>query len=297
MGKEGEGEKTFRPRCGLHVSIAGGLPKAVARAVERGCDCFQIFIGNPRSWGERLTSDEEVAAFREARKKAGLSPLVVHLTYLPNLASPYPSEWKRSFKRFLSEWGDACRIGADFFVLHPGSSCGGSHTHAFPRVAKALREALAQPSGEGPTILLENPVGSGSTIGSMPEELGAIAALTEGGDRIGVCLDTAHAFQTGSVVTSPGGMRATLDRFVKAFGRNPIRLLHVNDSATPQGSSCDRHAHIGEGEIGREGFLRIFSLAAIRRLPMILETPVESDEDDLRNLRVLRELLAEAERG
>lgn len=274
-------------RTGAHISIAGGLDKAPVRAVELGCSCFQIFVTNPQQWELRQTTPEEIAAFRSACTRHDLHPVVVHLSYLPNLATPYKDHIQRAKGSFLEQYRVARDLGAAFFVLHPGSSRGGSHASAAARVAHALREAVrAVP--DGPVLLLENTVGSGSTLGVRPEELGDIARNAKLGTRLGVCFDTAHACAAGTELWAPDAATKLCARYREAFGYDPIRVLHVNDLLTRPGGCVDRHTHLGKGTLGEAALRTILASKEFASLPKILETPNEDGYGHAENLVVLR---------
>lgn len=274
-------------RIGAHISIAGGLENAPLRAARLGCSCFQIFLTNPQQWELRKTNPDEIAAFRSACREQDLSPVVVHLSYLPNLATPYKDHALRAKDSFFNQYRMARDLGATFFVLHPGSSRGGSHASAATRVAQSLREAVREVP-DGPVLLLENTVGSGSTLGVRPEELGDIAKNARLGDRLGVCFDTAHACAAGTELWTEGAIPALCGRYRDAFGYDPIRLLHVNDLLTRPGGCVDRHAHLGKGTLGEVALRHILTAKAFSAVPRILETPVEDGYGHAENLAVLR---------
>ncbi len=276
-------------RFGVHVSVAGGLGKSLPRARDLGCETFQIFIGNPRGWAVRRIDPGTAAAFREARREAGIGPLVVHQTYLPNLASPVEADWRRSLAAFLWQYQDAAAIGAEFYVLHPGSAREGSRTRAVRRVAEALTQGL-KTVRKGPVLCLENTAGGGAQLGSDPGELADIAARVDIPERVGVCFDTAHALAAGHGIAARTGMRRMREAYRRAFGRHPIRLLHLNDLRAEPGSRHDRHEHIGRGALGEAGIRNILHTPGLRRLPVILETPVDAPGDDARNLARARAL-------
>ncbi len=276
-------------RFGVHTSIAGGLDRAVARAAELGCDCFQVFVANPRGWKSRRVGPGEAAAFCAAREQAGLGPVIVHLTYLPNLASPDKILWRKSLEALLEQYQAAALIHADMFVLHPGSSRGEDREQAMGRVAAALTRALDR-IPDGPTLLLENTAGGGSSLGANPCELAFIAKAIDAGEHVSVCLDTAHAHASGFDLTRPGAMRSLRKQYRAAFGRHPICLVHLNDLKGELGSRHDQHQHIGKGAIGSPAFARIMATPGMRRLPYILETPINHEGDDYRNLARARQL-------
>ncbi len=276
-------------RFGMHVSIAGGIEKSVGRALALGCDAFQIFVANPRSWQQNRVAAGSVGAFLKARERSGLSPVVVHLTYLPNLASPDQAIYRKSCTHFLREYETAARLGTDFFVLHPGSATDGQPDRGTRRVAEALKRALSK-TPDGPDLLLENTAGGGHCLGATPEGLAAIAHGVNAPGKVGVCFDTAHACAAGLALSRPGEMLALRRRYRRAFGYHPIRVIHLNDLRSAPGSRHDRHEHIGEGALGLGGLRNILHTPGLRRLGVILETPILEPGDDQRNLARAREL-------
>lgn len=276
-------------RFGVHVSIAGGVDQAPQRAADLGCDCFQLFVANPRSWSLPKLSEAECDAFRRARRRLRLGPVVVHLTYLPNCASPDRALREKSRRHLLHQYQSAAALGADLFVIHPGSHRGAGLEDGVARLADCINEALAAVP-EGPVFLLENTAGGGDTIGRNPEELGAIFAAVAAPERLGLCLDTCHAWATGVEVGRPQAFRQLLTAHEATAGKGTVRLIHANDCPFPCGSGRDRHEHIGQGEIGRAGFRRALHTRGVRRLSWILETPVNEQDDDRQNLATIREL-------
>lgn len=276
-------------KFGVHVSIAGGVAKAPARARELGCDCFQLFVSNPRSWRLPSIKEEEAARFREERTKAGLGPVVVHLTYLVNTASPDADLQARAREHFKAQYAAAALLEADFFVIHPGSHKETSVEAGTRRAAEAIQETLDE-YAEGPVILLENTAGGGSTLGRSPEELGALMSAIARPDRTGLCLDTCHAYAMGHDVAAPGGFRRLFTAHEKAAGKGSVRVIHMNDSMNKLGQGRDRHQHIGLGHFGKEGVRNILSTRGVRRLPFILETPVDDKCGDADNLAAVRAL-------
>jgi len=282
-------------RFGLHVSVSGGAARAVSRAVALGCETLQIFVGNPRSWRPKRFSAVAIAEFQAQRQAAGLAPLVVHLSYLPNLAAPGARLWRKSRQTLGREYQAAAALGADFFVIHPGSAGAGSRQFALLRVGRALAEIMTRlPSG--PMILLENTAGAGGQLGACPEELAAIAENSGAPVALGVCFDTAHAAAAGLDVFSDEGIVKTVRLFARAFGRHVLRLIHLNDLRAKAGAGCDRHEHLGCGAIGRAGLRAVLNHPLLRRLPAILETPLERKNDDRRNLAIARRLAKAGER-
>ncbi len=273
-------------RFGFHCSIAGGLIKALERACSLGCETLQIFTRNPRGWRFSPLAPEQVDAFKARIREREIHPLVVHMPYLPNLASPDEDLYQRSVASLKAEV-ERCRIlGAQYLVTHVGKAMGDDPGKALERVAKALLEALGK---GGPVILLENTAGQGSELGANLEELGKIIALAGKHPGLGLCVDTAHAFQAGYPIHTRDGLDGFLEELDRFVGLERLRLLHLNDSRTPLGSRVDRHWHIGEGEIGLEGFKNIIGHPLLWPLPAIMETPF-SPQWDVKNMERVRAL-------
>ena len=293
-------------RVGIHTSITGDLTLALESAQKLGCNALQIFSCSPRMWpraGSRIP-DADAARFRARRAELGLGPLVIHTNYLVNLASFDPVLRTRSIQAFHDEMVRALALGADFLVVHPGSALGAAPAEAIRAVAQGLRQAargLRFADGDarsgGLRVLLENTAGMGSAVGSRFEELRAI--LDQAPDLpLGVCLDTAHAFESGYEIHTAVGLAQTIADLDRSVGLERVAVVHVNDSKTPLGSRVDRHEHIGRGKIGLEAFRRILThpqLAAggpsgFAGRAFILETPIDAPGDDRRNVRTVREL-------
>jgi deoxyribonuclease-4 len=279
-------------RIGFHVSIAGGFPAAVGRALERGCTCLQVFCGNPRGWALRQPEDEEIAAFKAARAEADLSPLFAHSCYLVNPCSRDEGVFAKSIERLAAELALAARIGCDCYVLHPGSHKGESLDWGIARARAAVAAALGE-AAAAPTILLETmasehgPGGSFETLGALIDEVrGAVPSA-----RLGIALDTCHAFCAGHDFRDPSQVERLAEDVARTVGLDRLGLIHVNDSRDETGSRRDRHAHIGKGAIGRAGLRNLLTHEAFSTQPLILETPWVSVAADRRNLRAVRALL------
>jgi deoxyribonuclease-4 len=235
---------------------------------------------------------EQIQLLRRARKRLDLYPLAIHVTYLVNLASCNELIRAQSIAAFRGELQRACAIGAEYLVLHPGSYKGQSLEAGIGAFVLGLREAQEGAGRHGVTVLLENTAGCGAQIGSRFEELRAIrdcaAQLTD--LPVGYCLDTCHLLAAGYDVSTEAGLRETVGRAEQVLGIENVKLIHANDSKTPLGSRVDRHAHIGQGHIGKAGFRRILTHPKLRAKPFILETPVDEDGDDRRNLEHLKKL-------
>jgi deoxyribonuclease-4 len=274
---------------GAHLSIAGAIWESIGRAISLECDCLQIFSRNPRSWRAKALSDEDAAQFRRRRQSAGLDPVVVHVPYLINLCSSDPDLYERSVNEFVADLGRAARIGADYFVSHVGSHKGAGRAAGLHQIASALQTILAD-APRTVSVLLENTSGSANSLGHSFEQLEDIIAAADRPGRLGLCLDTAHAYQAGYDVSSPGDLDRTLDELDRCVGLERLKIIHANDSKTRLGSHHDRHEHIGRGYIGLDGFRTIVNHPLLRNLPFILETPIDASGGTARDLRVLRSL-------
>ncbi len=277
-------------RLGFHMPISGGLVAAVDRAVRTGCEGFQIFSSNPRAWAAKPLNEEEVALFRQARKKAALRPLAVHLPYLPNLASLPSENYNKSVQVLTEQLIRADKLGADFLVAHPGyASQGQSKETAIQRIALAVVQAFnGIKAATKVTFLLETMSGQKRELGTSFEELARmIEAIENNGGQdlpIGVCLDTAHAWGAGYDLARPNGQEKTLAEFERLLGLDRLRLLHLNDSLVSVGSHRDRHGAVGLGRIGSRGLARLVRHPALDHLAGLMETPRMAEEEDLVNM-------------
>jgi deoxyribonuclease-4 len=280
-------------RLGIHTSTAASLENAALHAAELGANTFQIFSSSPRMWRARAPDPGQVKLLRAARRRFDLKPLVIHVSYLVNLASADPVIRAKSIAAFREELERAAAIGAEYLVLHPGSYRGRSVEEGIADFVAALRDAAAGFHSRGLTVLLENTAGAGSHLGSRFEELAAIRerAGEVSGLPIGYCLDTCHLLAAGFDIATPAGLRATVRSAERLLGMVNVRVFHVNDSKTPLGSRVDRHANIGEGHIPLAAFRRILQHPKLRGKPFILETPIDQPGDDRRNLDTLKSLV------
>jgi deoxyribonuclease-4 len=276
---------------GVHVSIAGGLDRAVDRAMEKGCDVFQIFSSNPRGWASRELSSQEAGRFAEKMEMFGLSLAVDHMAYLPNLASPKDGVYRKSLQALAEELKRCHALGIPYLVTHLGSHLGSGWEAGLERIVGAIEEAISPTEESEVVLLLENTAGGVNSMGSSFADIGAITRRLES-KRLGVCLDTCHLFAAGYELRTKAGVEETLEAFDREVGLKLLKLIHLNDSAGGRGSRLDRHAHIGLGEIGEPGMRAILADKNLKKLPMILETPVDSVRDDVGNLKVVRALAA-----
>lgn len=280
-------------RIGIHTSIAGAISQAPERAHQLGCNTFQIFSTSPRQWKASQVSAAQARLFRQSREKHGLHPLVIHDNYLINLASPKAEIRRKSIESLRAELERAVLLGADYLVMHPGSALNGDRTQAMARFISGV-ELAARGLRLGPlTVLVENTAGGGGALGSEFEELRAFLQLIER-VPLACCMDTAHLYQSGWDISTEKGLAATLARLDAAVGLDNIPVIHTNDSNTALGSRADRHQHIGKGGIGLAGFRRILNHPRLRHKAFILETPIDKQGDDLRNLETVRRLCGRA---
>ncbi len=261
---------------GAHVSPAGGLPKAIERGVERGCEAIQIFNQSPRMWKPTAYREEDIAAFREAMSDSPIEAVLIHAVYLLNCASDDKEIRARSLASLTHSLRVGHAIGASGVVLHPGSAKTGHVGEAIARAGKTIARALSD--SEGCELHLENTAGAGGTLGRSFEELAALIDAAGAEKRLGVCLDSCHLLASGYDIRTPEKMATVLRECSRKLGRGVVRSLHLNDSQTPLGSNRDRHANVGKGELGRKGCAAFLSAPSLQKLPCILETPGEQRE-------------------
>ncbi|MFA5146223.1 MAG: deoxyribonuclease IV [Candidatus Omnitrophota bacterium] len=282
-------------RIGLHVSIAGKIYESLERAHLLGCDTMQIFSRNPRGWDAARLDQGDVVKFRQLKEEYDIRPVVVHIPYIINLASPDGGLYGRSIKAYIDDIKRADALGAEYFVTHLGSHVGSGEAGGIKRFASAVNDIIKEADPKT-TILLEVTAGSGSCIGHRLEH---IRRIMDGIDRlthIGVCLDTAHIFAAGYDIKTSRGLKETLDEFDRLIGLKLIKVVHFNDSKAPLGSHVDRHEDIGKGKIGLEALGRIINHPSLKDAAFIMETPKESEKDDMRNLAAARKLVKKGSR-
>jgi deoxyribonuclease-4 len=255
---------------GAHVSPAGGPAKAVERGVEKGCDAIQIFNQNPRAWKPTVYSDEQVAAFHEAMDGSRVEALLIHAVYLLNPASEEKEFRDKTRTSLIASLRAGDALGARAVVLHPGSAKAGKVAPAIKRAGKVIAEALKD-SDRCP-LHLENTAGAGGTLGRSFEELSELLDAAGDSKRLGICLDSCHLFASGYDIRTEDGLAGVMDDFDKTVGLRRLGSLHLNDSQTPLGSNRDRHANVGEGELGRRGCAVFLSEPRFQDLPCVLET-------------------------
>lgn len=281
---------------GAHVSAAGGLHTAPARARKLNATVLQLFTKPPQRWAERVVDSEEAGAFREARHACGVRIAAAHDSYLINLASPDRTLRDRSLAAFRAELERCVRLGLDFLVTHPGNATDGDRPSALRRNAEGLATILAERDGST-KVLVETTAGSGSVLGWRFEELADLLEAVPASvrPRVGICLDTAHVHAAGYDLS--GDPEGLLDEFERVLGMERLLLLHLNDSKSPRGSRVDRHADIGRGAIGEGAFATLLGDSRVAAVPRLIETPKPRGSEeaaeaaDRRNLETLRRLM------
>lgn len=256
---------------GAHVSPAGGLDKAVERGSERGCRAIQIFNQSPRMWRPTAFGEEDFARFAQAQDDSEIEAVLIHAVYLLNCASDEREIADKSLTALTQSLRIGDAIGARAVVLHPGSAKAGAVAPAIARAGGVIAEALAE--SEHCPLHLENTAGAGGTLGRSFEELAQLVDAAGAPARLGLCLDSCHLLASGFEVRRPEALTDVLDRCLSLVGPERLGSLHLNDSLSPLGSSRDRHANVGEGELGREGCATFLSEPRFDGLPCVLETP------------------------
>lgn len=259
---------------GAHVSPAGGLPNAIERGLERDCRAIQIFNQSPRMWRPTVFAPDAIEGFREAMAASQIEAVLIHAVYLLNCASEDPDIRAKTLTSLTHSLRVGHEIGAAGVVLHPGSAKAGDPAAAVARAGETIKEALAE--SEGCPLHLENTAGAGGTLGRSIDELAALLEASGGGERLGLCLDSCHLFASGYDIRTFTGMDALTKEIDAKVGIARVGSLHLNDSQTPLGSNRDRHANVGEGELGEDGCTAFLSAPAFQDLPCVLETPGEN---------------------
>jgi deoxyribonuclease-4 len=274
-------------RVGAHESVAGGLDKAFAHADEHGCEALQIFTKNSNQWKEPSLSREQIAAFRDGLRSFG-RPVVAHDSYLVNLCADRDDVLERSRAALLHELERCDALGVDFVAFHPGAANALPIDVALSRVAESLSMILEKTRGAKTRLCLENTAGQGTCVGWSLDEIAAILDRTDGGERLGVCIDTQHLFAAGHDLRSAAGYDGFWKRLDDAIGLERVACFHLNDSKKPLGERVDRHEEIGVGEIGLYPFWRLMNDPRFENVPGVLELPPDATVTNLGRLVGLR---------
>jgi deoxyribonuclease IV len=275
---------------GVHVSIAGHIYESINRAAALGCNTMQIFSRDPQQWRKAKIKPEDIEEFRARRGKYNISPVFIHIPYLINLASPYNILYQGSVRAYIEDMREAELLGVDYIVTHMGSHKESGEEKGIKRIIQALNKILDKTQGMKVGVLLENTSGAGSWLGYKFEHQKQIIAGIEDKSRVGVCLDTCHAYAAGYDLASAEGYKKTIGELDRLVGLERLKLVHINDTADKLGSRRDRHAHIGQGNIKLAGFKRLVNDSRLKDTAFILETPKDSDNADRTNLETVRKL-------
>ena len=275
---------------GLQVSTEGKIYEAFQRAYKLGCNTMQIFSRNPQRWRDSPLASEDIAEFNRRQERLKIRPLFIHIPYLINLASPNPRLYNASINAYIEDILEAHTLGADYIVTHMGSHKETSERSGLKRLTQALNTILDSTKAVKVGILLENTAGSGSWLGYKFSHQREVIQGLNNRERVGLCLDTAHAYLAGYDIATKEGLGKMLDEIDKLVGVSLLKLIHLNDAKDKLNTHRDRHEHIGKGFIGLEGMKRIINHPKLRNAPFILETPKKSEEDDWINLQTVKSL-------
>jgi deoxyribonuclease-4 len=279
---------------GAHMSIGGGVHRAIERARSIDCTAAQMFVKNNMQWFARPLTREEIRAFRNHVQRGELWSIFAHANYLINLAATNPQFHANSLRALAEELTRADQLELPFLVLHPGAHLGAGEDAGLEKIAKSIDRVLAKIPKAKTKIALETTAGQGSCLGDKFEHLAWIIHHVREPERLCVCLDTAHVFAAGYDIGSESGAKKTFREFDHVIGLDRLAAIHVNDSKTPRGSRVDRHQHIGKGKIGLAAFRFIMRDRRFRKIPKVLETPKGKDlGEDTENLKTLRALITE----
>ncbi len=284
----------YLPRMylGIHVSISGKIYESIDRAEALGCTAMQIFSRNPRQWRGHSVSREDISEFKRRRKLSGVKIVAIHIPYLINLATPYEALFQKSVEAYIADVREASLLGADYLVTHMGSFKNSTPEAGLSQFAKALNIVFeATADIKNVKLLLENTAGSGHWLGAVFEHHKFIFDNVKTPDRLGVCLDTAHAFAAGWDVREEKSFDVLLKDINRHVGLKALKLVHFNDSKSALSSHADRHAHIGEGYIGLKAFKYIVNHPRLKNMAFVLETPKDKPLDDKKNLERVKRLI------
>ncbi len=277
---------------GAHMSISGGVFNAILSGEELGCTAIQIFTKNSNQWKAKELTQGEVDEFFRHQKRTKISPIVGHNGYLINLASPKEDVFAMSKQAMLVELERAEKLGLPYLVMHPGSHLGTGENQGIEKIASAINWLHQRTEGYRVKICLETTAGQGSNLGHKFEQLAEIIQRVRENQRLAICYDTCHTFAAGYDIRTKSAYQATFKEFDSVIGLSRLKVIHVNDALKDLGSRVDRHAHIGLGKIGLEGFRLLMNDDRFEKVPKIIETPKEGGmAKDKKNLRVLRSLV------
>ena len=282
----------MQPRIGIHLGTAGGAWKAVERAAEIGANTFQIFSSSPRMWHAPRVTPEQAEKMRSMRKQLDVGPLVIHASYLINVCSQDEEVRRKSTIAFRGEIERALALGAEYLVLHPGSWKGLTREEGLRLAAETIASAVDGLPWQDAffQILIENTAGAEFSLGGALEQVAELVARLRSSAPVAVCLDTCHTHVSGYDLVSEAGYEETMRQVESTIGCPTVKVWHCNDAKAARGSKLDRHEHIGAGTIGSEPFRHLLHDARFEHCAFIAETPMDQPDDDLRNVRLLRNL-------
>ena len=275
-------------QIGCHVSASGSIDKSVDNAVERDCSAFQIFTRSPRSWHAKELTKEVIDAFKSKLKDSKIDRFAIcaHMPYLPNLATPKDDAFEKSVNTLISEVERCAQLGIPYLVTHLGSHLGTGEEAGIKKLVEGLTKA-GQTKNDV-MILLENTAGQKNSVGSDFKQLGEIFKQLKPGKKFGVCIDTCHAFVAGYDLRTAEKVKETFKEFDKHVGIENLKILHLNDARGELGCNLDRHYHLGLGGIGEEGMKSVVKFANKKKIPIILETPIDDDRNDFENVKIAK---------
>ena len=275
-------------QIGCHVSASGSIDKSVDNAVERNCSAFQIFTRSPRSWHAKELTKEVIDAFKSKLKDSKIDRFAIcaHMPYLPNLATPKNDAFEKSVNTLISEVERCAQLGIPYLVTHLGSHLGTGEEAGIKKLVEGLTKA-GQTKNDV-MILLENTAGQKNSVGSDFKQLGEIFKQLKPVKKFGVCLDTCHAFVAGYDLRTVDKVKETFKEFDKHVGIENLKILHLNDARGEIGCNLDRHYHLGLGGIGEEGISSVVKFVNKKKIPIILETPIDDDRDDFENVKIAK---------
>ena len=278
-------------QIGCHVSISGSIDKAVDNAVKRKCSAFQIFTRNPRGWRGKELLDQDIKNFKEKLNSSKINRFATcaHMPYLPNLSSPKEDGFEKSVNSLIEEVERCGKLGIPYLVTHLGSHLGTGEEAGIKRLVKGLTKA-GQVKNDV-MILLENTAGQKNSVGSKFQQLGEIFKQLKPTEKFGVCFDTCHAFVSGYDLRTEKNVKETFKDFDKHVGMENLKILHLNDAKGEIGCNLDRHYHIGLGNIGNEGMSSVVKIITKKKIPIVLETPIDDTRDDFENVRIAKEFV------
>ena len=280
------------PLLGAHMSIAGGVNKALLEGKKVDCDVIQIFTKSSRQWAAQPYSKEEIQSFKENQKEAGIVAVIAHDSYLLNLGSPDEGLRKRSIRAFIDEMERCETLSIPYLIAHPGAHVGSGEEEGIKTIGRSLDEIHKGCAGFKVRVALEITAGQGSNLGYRFEQIRSMTNATKESDRLRVCFDTEHAFAAGYDIRTKDGYDRTFGEFDEIIGLKLLAAFHLNDSKKEFHSRVDRHEHIGKGHIGVEAFRLLMNDQRFWSIPMCLETPKGPDlKEDVENLTLLRSLV------